>query len=159
MIVISSNVPCHLSNAIVKSKEQSKEDYILERKQYFKDKIQNRSSIYDGLPIYLAKSNDTGDACFNKFAIGGENFHKTNKIDLRRLERFDWIFEIIDKIEICKKCGWIKISKDNNFDDRTDIECIVKNFKIVIVIVSKKDHYEIISAHYKRYTKTKKRTL
>ncbi len=87
----------------------------------------------------------------NKFAIGGENFHKTKKIDLRRLERFDWIFEIIEKIELCKKCGWIKIYKDRNYDNRTDIECIVKNFKIVIVIASHSDHFEIISAHYKRY--------
>ncbi len=151
MIVISNNIFCHLSSPIVKRKEQTKEGFILERKKYFKEKIQYKKCVYNGLPIFLTKNNEIGDACFNKFAIGGENFHKTKKIDLRRLERFDWIFEIIEKIELCKKCGWIKIYKDRNYDNRTDIECIVKNFKIVIVIASHSDYFEIISAHYKRY--------
>ena len=150
--MISNFIPCHLSKPVIRDrKTQSEEDFILERKKYFEEHIRYKEALYENKPIYLVKRNIPGDACFEKFAIGKEEFHKTKTIDLRRLERFDWIFEIIDKIDTCKKCGWIQIYPDKNFDDRTDIECIVKNFKIVITIAEHQDHYEIVSAHYKRY--------
>ena len=68
------------------------QDFIEERKKYFIANIQHKKSVYKGLPIYLTLSNENGDACYEKFAIGGENYHKTKKIDHRRIERFDWIF-------------------------------------------------------------------
>ncbi len=149
---MTSNIfyKCHLSNPILKKKDQTKEEFINERKKYFDENIKNLTGLYNGLPVILTKRDEPGDACFEKFAIGGENYHKTMKVDLRRLERFDWIFEIINRIDKCKECGYIKIYKDPNFSDRTDIECEIKKYKVVIVIVSHEKHYEIISAFIKK---------
>lgn len=148
--MISNYLNCHLSKAVTREKGQSKERFIEERKRYFEENIRFKETKYKGLPVYLAKRNEPNDACFNKFAIGKEEFHKTRNIDMRRLERFDWMFEIIDRIDICKKCRWIKIYPDKNYDNRLDIECLFKKYKLVIVMAEHTDHYEILTAFYKR---------
>ena len=137
---------CFLPEPMRKPKRDSVEDFIQKQKKYFQEKIQNKISIFKGKPIYLTKKDEPGDACFNKFAIGKEEYHKTGKIDLARIERFNWIFEIIDNYERCEKCacGFTSIQNDN----RIKLQCIVNKFRIIIVLVAKKDHYEIISCFY-----------
>ena len=154
---ISDIFPCHLSKPIRMKKDQLEEEFIEARKKYFQINIQNKQSTFNNKPIFLAKASEPDDACFKKFAIGGEEFHKTQKIDIRRIERFDWIFEIIDKIDECKKCGWLKIEQSTRFKDRITIECCVNNYFIVLIVAEHPEHYEIISAQFRRYVNKTKR--
>ena len=155
--IAAYTIPCHLSAPVIKGKNQTKDEFIEERKNYFKNTIQRKRSTYNNKEIFLTKSDCLGDECFEKFAIGGEQYHKTHNFDLRRIERFDWIFEILEKIELCKKCGWIKIEKSTRFKNRTLIECQVNNFLVVIALAEHQNHYEVISAQYKRYITCTKR--
>lgn len=154
---ISNIFPCHLSKPIRMRKNQLEDEFIEDRKNYFQNHIQNKRSTFKDKPIFLAKSTEPNDSCFKKFAIGGEEFHRTQKIDIRRIERFDWIFEIIDKIDECKKCGWIKIEQSTRFKNRLTIECCVNNYFIVLIIAEHSEHYEIISAQFRRYVGKSKR--
>ena len=72
----SSSITCHLSEPIYRKADQSREDYLKQQKDYFNSHIKTKSSIYKGLPVRLAKSELSGDECFEKFIYGKEDFHK-----------------------------------------------------------------------------------
>ena len=150
--MISSNISCHLSPPIARAKNQSREKFLEDRKEYFNNNLKRKSVDFEGKPTFLLFSNLPGDKCFNKFAAGGENNHTDKRgnlgYDRNRLERLNWIFEILEKISKCNLCPQFYKIPDKNYPDRINLNCLYKNYKIIIKI-KKKEYYNIImSAFY-----------
>ena len=97
----SKKYNCFLPSPIIRGKNESKEQFIFKQKNFFKDNLQHKTSFFKGKPVFLTKRDEPGDACFNKFAIGKEEYHKTMQIDMRRVERLHWIFPIIENFLGC----------------------------------------------------------
>jgi hypothetical protein len=125
------------------------------QKEYFNTNIKHRTSFFKGKKVSLLYSDLPGDECFEKFAIGKEDFHKSKSgekcIDRLRLERFNWIFEILDKYEKCELCANLLEYPDKKNDKRINISCFFNKYKIVISLAyknSKKDEYVVLTAFY-----------
>lgn len=159
--MISSNINCHLSAPVIRQKNMSRNDYLEERKKYFNEKLKYKTVTYKGKPTSLVFSEFDDDKCFNKFAAGAENNH-TNKdgklgYDSIRIERLDWIFEIIEKFEKCQKCGQIIVVQDKSFKNRENIYCMFNNYKIVININKGVSNNTIVTAYYIRTNEEKRK--
>ncbi len=143
---------CFLSRPKYRDSSQSKTDYEKMMHTYFNDNIKNKTCTFKGKPVRLVYSNENNDKCYNKFAYGGERYHskKNDKPlypDMRRLERFDWIFEILENIETCcKNCSSLSITKDRSHKNRTIINCIYNKYRILLVLVERETEYLIITA-------------
>lgn len=147
-----NNANCHLSKPVYRPASESREKYYENRRKYFNENLKNKSVIYEGKETKLVFHDIEGDKCFNKFAKGSEACH-TDKdgnlfYDRERLERLNWIFEILEKIELCEKCKFIQIRKDKTFPDRKNIVCFCNNYKIVIIIKENEKYNIIVSAYY-----------
>ncbi len=151
---MSSN--CLLSPLVQKPYEMSTQDFYEDRKNYFNSNLKHKPVFYNNKPVYLAKHDLPGDECFEKFAIGGEKYHKRKdgqkpKYDLLRLQRLDWILEIVNNIEYCENsCRNIFIGPDKDYADRLNISCFIQKYKIVITLADNDSFYTIISACYMR---------
>ena len=141
----SKKYNCFLPSPIIRGKNETKEQFIFKQKNFFKDNLQHKTSFFKGKPVFLTKRDEPGDACFNKFAIGKEEYHKTMQIDMRRVERLHWIFPIIENFEKCESCGSGFVEIPEKTPDRIVLRCIFNQIKMVIVLVKKQDHYELIS--------------
>lgn len=144
---------CHLSTPCYRQPNQSNKEYIVQRRNYFNKTLKNKTTIFRNVPTKLVYSNLPGNKCFNKFAYGKEEFHirkdgKKPRIDRHRLERLDWIFEIIDNIKKCKNCNKYHILNDKNHHDRINIFCEQNNYKVVISLKKTNDCYLILTAFY-----------
>lgn len=143
---------CFLSKPKYRNHKQTKQDYEEQMHKYFNSNIKSKTCKYNGKTVKLIFSDEDNDKCYNKFAYGGEKYHiKKNGDhlypDMRRLERFDWIFEIMEQLEHkCNNCPYLSIIVDNNHSNRLLINCIYNKYKIVIVLVEKQTEYLIISA-------------
>lgn len=150
---VSNVITCHLSTPIYRQSSQSRDEYLEQQRLYFNAQIKNRRSTYKGKSVRLAKSKLPGDECFEKFIYGKEEYHKRAdgakaKPDRTRLERINWIFEILDKYDSCKTCSSFFEYPDKNFKDRINITCYYNKYKIVISMVEDEDEYIVVSAFY-----------
>ena len=126
---------------VKKLSNEGKKSYSNRRKCDFAIMI-SKPLYYKGLPVYFYKYDEGIDNCYEKFIVGNEMFHSTKKPDFRRLERLEWIYEIIKNINICKTC----------FDFREGIErgkiliyCAEKQY--LIVLKKKSECYIIVTAY------------
>lgn len=150
----SSDFNCHLSTPKYRSKSESREAYFQRMKSYFNNVIKKKSVMYDGKPTRLVFSSISGDKCFNKFAAGSEESHlnKNGELgyDYLRIERFDWIFEILEKVDSCEKCVKFSIEPDKVHKNRININCNYKNYKIVLCLNVNAKFNTIVTAYYIR---------
>ena len=88
---------------VKKSSNEGKKAYSDRRKNDFANMI-SKPLEYKGLPVYFNKHNEGIEKCYSKFILGNEMFHSTKQPDFRRLERLEWIYEIIEKADECGTC-------------------------------------------------------
>lgn len=161
--MISNNVTCHLSKPVARPNNQSRKDYLEYRKIYFNTHLKHKTVIFENKPTILLFSNLSGDECFNKFAAGDENNHTDKNgnlgYDRNRLERLDWIFEIIEKKSKCDSCTQFIILPDKKYPDRIVLNCFYNNYRIVIKIKKKSNYNIIMSAFYIETDEEKKERL
>jgi hypothetical protein len=64
------------------------------KKQFIKELKKKRE--YNGKKITYHSEKISYDAVFDKFIIGKPEYHQTNKVDIRRVQRLHWIHIILD---------------------------------------------------------------
>ena len=151
---------CNLSKPVVRLKSDSRNDYYKKREEYFNKHLKNRKVSFEGKETVLVFSELPGDRCFKKFAFGSEQYHMSKdgrlRYDEKRLERLDWIFEILENVSNCKKCEQYQIVQDKNYKDRINIYCMFGSYKIVIVLKQSEKQNVIVTAFYIRNDDEKK---
>ena len=154
---MNSSFSCHLSKPVYRSPHISRMDYEKERKEYFNKNLKKKVIFFKGKETKLLFSEKQGDECFYKFARGSEENHRKKDGSLRtdryRLERLDWIFEILEKVEECEKCIYHSIFPDQKHTDRINVSCIYNSYKVVICIKECSDSNVIVTAYYLRERK------
>lgn len=126
---------------VKKSSNEGKKAYSDRRKNDFANMI-SKPLEYKGLPVYFNKHNEGIEKCYSKFIVGNEMFHSTKQPDFRRLERLEWIYEIIEKADECGTCYEFRegIERGKNL-----IYCVDKQY--LIVLKKEHSHYVIITAY------------
>lgn len=77
-----------------------KNDEDFENTKLFFIKEINKQRKFKGLNLTYANKQLSDEACWEKFVIGGKEYHgNTNKIDYVRANRVHWIFTILDYLE------------------------------------------------------------
>lgn len=122
-------MPCLLNLKRIKKKpNEGKIDYSNRRKNDFIT-ITSLPLNYKGLPVYFNLIDKGIDECYEKFTVGSERYHSTKKPDFRRVERLEWIYEIINKINTCEGCSEYRCGQNKGKDL---IYCVEKQYLIVL---------------------------
>ena len=122
-------MPCLLNLKRIKKKpNEGKKDYFNRRKNDFVT-ITSLPLNYKGLPVYFNLIKKGIDECYEKFTVGSERYHSTKKPDFRRVERLEWIYEIINKINNCKGCSEYRCGQSKG---KELIYCVEKQYLIVL---------------------------
>ena len=126
---------------VKKLSNEGKQAYSDRRKSDFAIMI-SKPLEYKGLPVYFNKYDEGIDNCYSKFIVGNERFHSTKQPDFRRLERLEWIYEIVEKAGECSTCSEFRegIERGKNL-----IYCVEKQY--LIVLKKENSHYVIITAY------------
>ena len=122
-------MPCLLNLKRIKKKtNEGKIDYSNRRKNDFIT-ITSLPLNYKGFPVYFNLIDKGIDECYEKFTIGSERYHSTKKPDFRRVERLEWIYEIINKINNCVGCSEYRYGRSKG---KELIYCVEKQYLIVL---------------------------
>lgn len=109
--------------------KQAKKYFILET---------NKERYYNGKRVLYARKDESDKLCWIKFMFGSEKFHSnTTKIDMNRVSRSNWIFEVLDYLS-----GTIHASYD------TKLSIYPQNTNREIIEVHLEDEiYKIVLEH------------
>ena len=122
-------MPCLLNLKRIKKKpNEGKKDYFNRRKNDFIT-ITSLPLNFKGLPVYFNLIKKGIDECYEKFTVGSERYHSTKKPDFRRVERLEWIYEIINKINNCEGCSEYRYGRSKG---KELIYCVEKQYLIVL---------------------------
>ena len=135
-------MPCLLNLKRIKKKpNEGKKDYFNRRKNDFIT-INSLPLNFKGLPVYFNLIKKGIDECYEKFTVGSERYHSTKKPDFRRVERLEWIYEIINKINNCEGCSEYRYGQSKG---KELIYCVEKQYLIVLKRMS--NCYIVVTAY------------
>lgn len=126
---------------IKKKPNEGKTDYSNRRKKDFIT-MTSLSLNYKGIPVYFNLLYKGIDECYEKFTVGSERYHSTKKPDFRRVERLEWIYEIINKINNCEVCSEYRFGRSKGKDLTY---CVEKQYLIVLKRMS--NCYIVVTAY------------
>jgi len=119
----------HLNRISREVSKQTRE--ISSIKKYFLVEIQKPRTFLNK-PLIFAKSEISEDDCWDKFAIGSTNDHRTRKPSINRIKRIHWISLLIDYIV---RNNYVSLSSDITYSVNGNehiIYVISEKYKIVI---------------------------
>jgi hypothetical protein len=119
---------------------------IIAIKKYFINEIKKTRTYKNytiGYHSYDNPSTDD-DKCFNKFAIGKIDNHRTENLDLSRCIRLHWIHMILDYMiqnNFVDPSGLIKLATDSNsvLKDKFNLYILYKKYGYVIALNIRKN--------------------